>query len=333
MQQQLKKANWLYFFAAWGLLAANVVTAIVAVFAPEFIMDQSLALSAVLEVLVVALPGAIFLSHSSGRVFCARFYPRTIGYSLIAVVPMAIGGFYFFTGLNAFVTTLVSQFGANVDNATASVILEADSLWMLFLSVALVPGIVEEFLLRGILLPAYAHKGKWPAILLSGFLFAFLHGQPIAFLMQFALGVLLGYLCWESRSVYPGMLYHAMHNAITIGIVQMAQWLEGDAQMAAQMESVTDMMGDTLVQMLPMYAVMVVIGGGILALCLVFFRMMCRQDRQMQARRGIFPDAVSQMPCGFEQTQAPRGAWLPLWLGLAASLVINVLGFVGQFFA
>jgi hypothetical protein len=39
------------------------------------------------------------------------------------------------------------------------------------------------------------------------------------------------------------------------------------------------------------------------------------------------------MPCGFEQTQAPRGAWLPLWLGLAASLVINVLGFVGQFFA
>jgi cation transport ATPase len=72
MQQQLKKQTAL-FFCGLGIACGNVVTAVLSVFAPEFLMDQSLALSAVLEVLVVALPGAIFLSRSSGRVFCARF--------------------------------------------------------------------------------------------------------------------------------------------------------------------------------------------------------------------------------------------------------------------
>jgi len=88
------------------------------------------------------------------------------------------------------------------------------------LYLALIPAICEELLFRGILLSGLA-AGARPAaaIIASAAIFGVYHFVAFKFVPTFALGLLLGYLCWQSRSILPGMLVHALHNGASIASV------------------------------------------------------------------------------------------------------------------
>lgn len=333
MYQHVKTSSWLYCICSWGLLCFSLSVSLLSSFNTPWILENLMLLSALAEVVVVAAPGLVFLCTRAGRAFRARFNPRSIGKNMWAVLPIAIGGFCFFTGLNGIVTGLFGRIGAKIDNSATQSILNEDSMGVLFFGLSLVPGIVEELLFRGVLLPSYLHRGKWPAIFLSSFLFAFLHGQPIAFLMQFSLGVLLAYLCWESRSIYPGMLCHALHNGITGVLVHLSSAVGGEVQLAEELEHSTQLLTQGSVGELALtFAPMILFGALVLAVSINLFRRLCREDRKKQAARGLYADEIAQLSHAAMLQERPRFAYAGVWIGLIASLIINVLGAVSQFF-
>ncbi len=84
-----------------------------------------------------------------------------------------------------------------------------------FLLIALVPALCEELLFRGFLLSGLGSAAKkWTAILVAGAVFGVFHFFLFKFPVTFVLGILLGYLCWQSRSILPGIIAHFLHNAI-----------------------------------------------------------------------------------------------------------------------
>ena len=84
-----------------------------------------------------------------------------------------------------------------------------------FVLIALVPAVCEELLFRGLLLRSLATtERKWAAILASAAVFGLFHFVIFKFLVTAVLGALLGYLCWQSRSVLPAVVAHFLHNAI-----------------------------------------------------------------------------------------------------------------------
>ena len=89
-----------------------------------------------------------------------------------------------------------------------------------WLVVAGVAPVVEELTYRGLgfslLLARY---GKWAAIVAVGLLFAASHGLVQAFPELATLGSALAWLRWRTRSVYPGMLVHAVFNSIALALV------------------------------------------------------------------------------------------------------------------
>lgn len=95
-------------------------------------------------------------------------------------------------------------------------------------TVALVPAVCEEILLRGVLLPALLtrHRAR-AAVLVSAALFASLHmvatsdgGVSLYQVPQALLvGVALGVLRLRSGSLLPCILAHAFYNAITFAVV------------------------------------------------------------------------------------------------------------------
>ncbi len=105
---------------------------------------------------------------------------------------------------------------------------------LLLICVALVPAICEEWFFRGYLLAAIRPRtSAWSAILLTALLFGLFHVfvtvvLAVRFLPSLSLGVVLGYVCWRTRSVLPGMLLHAVHNGLLILMgryqPQLAQW-------------------------------------------------------------------------------------------------------------
>lgn len=97
---------------------------------------------------------------------------------------------------------------------------------MAILFLAIVPAVCEELLFRGFLLGGLSTAArKWTAILVSAGFFAVFHFILFRFAVAGALGVVLGYLCWQSRSVWPGMIAHALHNGLGVFNVIRPDWL------------------------------------------------------------------------------------------------------------
>ena len=98
----------------------------------------------------------------------------------------------------------------------------------LFLLAAL-PALCEELLFRGFLLNGLrSSAGKATAIIVSALIFGVFHFILFKFPVTIALGIVLGLLCVQSRSILPPMIAHFLHNAIGVSLVlfpeALAKW-------------------------------------------------------------------------------------------------------------
>lgn len=84
-----------------------------------------------------------------------------------------------------------------------------------FLVVVVIMPILGEILFRGIILRGYL-KNYTPlkAILLSAFFFGIIHFNVAQFITAFLIGLFLGYLYWQTKSLSLCIVIHIAHNAI-----------------------------------------------------------------------------------------------------------------------
>lgn len=101
------------------------------------------------------------------------------------------------------------------------------------LALAVVPAFFEEWFFRGLLLSSI--RSRWntlQAVLLSAAAFAAFHviiQHQLAFerfLPSFLLGVVLGWVCLRTGSLWPGILLHACHNGLLISLLYYKETLE-----------------------------------------------------------------------------------------------------------
>ncbi|HRX87476.1 MAG TPA: ABC transporter permease subunit/CPBP intramembrane protease [Phycisphaerae bacterium] len=96
----------------------------------------------------------------------------------------------------------------------------AYSLIVPLLLISIVPALCEELMFRGFLFSGIrSSAGKWTTIIATACIFAVFHIMLIRFAITASLGVLLGYLRWQSRSLWPSILAHLLHNGVTIVLV------------------------------------------------------------------------------------------------------------------
>ena len=93
------------------------------------------------------------------------------------------------------------------------------------MAVALVPAVCEELFFRGYLLTSLRTGMSAPlAIILSGCLFGLFHVIVMEslsferFVPTCFLGIILGWVCFRTGSVLPGMLLHALHNGLLLSM-------------------------------------------------------------------------------------------------------------------
>ena len=86
-----------------------------------------------------------------------------------------------------------------------------------FITGAVVAPLVEEIFFRGFLLQGFRQKYGWmTGILLSSFIFAAAHLDPVAFIPTFILGCVLAYMYHRSNSLWPGILFHTSINSLSL---------------------------------------------------------------------------------------------------------------------
>lgn len=87
---------------------------------------------------------------------------------------------------------------------------------LMFISMAIVPAVAEEFLFRATVLSNLKPYGKAMALVGSSILFGLMHQNPYQLLYTTAAGFIMGYAYLKTGSVWCPMLIHFFNNAYSV---------------------------------------------------------------------------------------------------------------------
>ena len=83
---------------------------------------------------------------------------------------------------------------------------------ILAISLAVIPAVVEEFCIRGVVLQPLRRYGDKFAIIMSAAIFSILHGNMVQIPYTLVAGIYLGYLCVATGSIWPSIVLHFVNN-------------------------------------------------------------------------------------------------------------------------
>ena len=106
------------------------------------------------------------------------------------------------------------------------------------LIIAVSPGVCEEFIFRGAVLPSAEQHGMVPALLFSSLLFALMHMSLLSLFSTFVLGLMFGLVVIKTGSIYGGMLFHTLNNLIAVFSMYYANRFDLDSLMAGSENAV-----------------------------------------------------------------------------------------------
>jgi len=93
--------------------------------------------------------------------------------------------------------------------------MSVDNVWIMLVSVGVIPAVFEELFFRGAVLSSFKDRGKVVALLLSSLFFFVIHGSVFGSLSTVYAGVCFGILTLVTGSVFAAMLAHLINNLLT----------------------------------------------------------------------------------------------------------------------
>lgn len=305
----------LWLCAAAGLFLAGLPFAVLSPLLAEMSMAQyELCVNLCYYLVFMVLPLALLLRRRPGMYLACRPHPISL-FSMILIVSTALLGVFFFNGITVLWCMPLEALGLNVNGVSLPAADGTAGLLLNVFTVAVLPGVCEEFVFRGGLLSSLEPQGTRRAVWISALLFALLHGSVVGLPSQLLLGALIAWLVIYNHSIYAGLIYHTVHNAASVIIDYLNSVptsLEPAAQAAPQ----------TMFQAL---------GGapGVMVLIveLIFMgllmRFALRSFRMRAMLSGIRP---------VEGTKKPllRREWVVLILGAALVLILYVMDFLSM---
>ena len=94
----------------------------------------------------------------------------------------------------------------------------SSSMIVAIIVVGIAPAICEEAVFRGVFFNSIWNQthGKWIPILVTAAVFGLFHGSIIRFFPTFLLGIVLGYLVYETNNMFYNVMFHAINNIIPV---------------------------------------------------------------------------------------------------------------------
>lgn len=179
-------------------------------------------LVAMLPIYVVAFPIMAFLFskvpvekpiEKKKMSFKEMFCYFTISYSAM----------YIFNLFGNLVANFIKIFKKTAVENSILEIATSNNLWMNFFIMVLCAPIVEEFLFRKFIIDRTVKFGEKTAILLSGIMFGFFHGNIYQFCYAFALGLVFAYLYVKSGQIKYSIILHMIVNFMggVLGVIML----------------------------------------------------------------------------------------------------------------
>ena len=110
-----------------------------------------------------------------------------------------------------------------------------------FVIVSISPAICEEAVFRGVVMHSFDNgKNKWISIVVTGLIFGAFHGNIWRFVPTALLGIMLGYIVYETDNMIYGALFHAINNAMPLLSIFAMKSMYSNEMFQSQMSTMTD---------------------------------------------------------------------------------------------
>ncbi|MBO4498522.1 MAG: CPBP family intramembrane metalloprotease [Lachnospiraceae bacterium] len=184
--------------------------------------------SAIAEV-VMCLPILIYFIRCRGQfVAMMRLNPVKIRVILLAVlIEICI------TPLAGLCNLITELFTPNTVNEVMGVYIDTTPYGLMIISMAIIPAIVEEIAMRGVVLSAFSRSGrKFAAILFASACFGLIHGNINQFAYAFVVGTVMAIVDEAADSIFPSMAMHFFTNGFSITFMYILQYSTITAEQA-----------------------------------------------------------------------------------------------------
>lgn len=103
----------------------------------------------------------------------------------------------------------------------------SSSMIVAIIVVGIAPAICEEAVFRGVFFNSIWNQthGKWVPIIVTAAVFGLFHGSITRFFPTFLLGIVLGYLVYETNNMFYNVMFHAINNIIPVLVLYGMQFL------------------------------------------------------------------------------------------------------------
>lgn len=133
--------------------------------------------------------------------------------------------------ISAYVMTFFSALGIEENLPEPLVSSTALDTLMNFFCAAVMAPLVEEFVFRGVIMQPLRRFGNHFAVITTAVFFALVHGSPANIVFAFLSGIAIGYVVIYTKSLWAGIVIHALNNATAVFFTEIEALLPNAANM------------------------------------------------------------------------------------------------------
>ncbi|MBR5155694.1 MAG: CPBP family intramembrane metalloprotease [Clostridia bacterium] len=214
LRKQMKSVRWMIFWVVLAQFAAQIAVEAVVSFMSN--PPHEYIRIAVLEIISIGVPIMVYAKtvwNGNGRKIKQEMCLQRCnpGFALLAAI-LGITGQFVMMILNVPANYILSAFqGTDATNSVAVAVEWYEVILGIF-AVVIIPAILEEFWMRGIIFSAYNRCNTKAAVFFTALIFALLHLRINEFAGFFFMGIMASLVLIKSGSIYGAMIYHAFSN-------------------------------------------------------------------------------------------------------------------------
>lgn len=157
--------------------------------------------------------------------FRARRYHSDVSFSLekprdktLALWAIPTGLMLCFVGdrIASIISAVFSFFGVELTSTSTSLPNSGTAMVLYFVSAVIVAPLVEEFAMRGVVMQPLRKYGEKFAIVMTAIVFALMHQNMVQGIFAFVAGVVFGYICILTGSVWCSVVIHCLNNLMSV---------------------------------------------------------------------------------------------------------------------
>ncbi len=184
------------------------------------------AYSVIASILYIGLPfGVAYLTLKENKLAGILPYGTTYNRKASIYMTMFFVPLIIFLSIAVNIVSLIFQTLADVTFTSGLEDLSVDGIGGFIIStisMAVVPAIVEEFAIRGVVLQPLRRYGDTFAIVMSAVVFSIMHGNMAQIPYTMTGGIILGYLAVATGSIWPSIIVHFINNFYSVVVLSVS---------------------------------------------------------------------------------------------------------------